>query len=179
MHVRPPLRFTEQDAWEAAEAWGFNCGPAAVCAIVGLTPAELRPQLVDFEAKRYTNPTLMWKIIERLKVRYRIRSLADNVPVLPWPRFGLARIQWEGPWTEPGVPIRARYRQTHWVGVNASNPENIGIWDINAMMNGTGWVSLADWESIVVPFILKECQPRANGKWYLTHAVEIEVPSAS
>jgi DMSO/TMAO reductase YedYZ molybdopterin-dependent catalytic subunit len=47
------------------------------------------------------------------------------------------------------------------------------------MMNGTGWVSLADWESIVVPFILKECQPRANGKWHLTHAVEIEVPSAS
>jgi hypothetical protein len=175
MATRPPLRFTEEDANEAWEAYGFNCGPAAICAICGMTPEEIRSHLGDFELKRYTNPTLMWKILENLNVRIKgIRGLADNVPKLSWPRWGLARVQWEGPWTAPGVPIKARYRQTHWIGVNSTNPSDIGIWDVNCLNNGNGWVSLSNWESIIVPAILKACHPKADGRWHLTHTVEIE-----
>jgi len=63
------LRFTEKDAIEAADEWGFNCGPAAVAAICGLSLPELRPQLVDFELKRYTNPTLMAQILKNVGAR--------------------------------------------------------------------------------------------------------------
>jgi hypothetical protein len=179
MQVRPPLRFTDQDAREAGDAWGLNCGPAAVCAIVGLTPEEIRPHLGDFELKRYTNPTLMWEILLNLNVHIKgIRGLASNVSQLPWPRWGLARVQWEGPWTKPGVPMRVRYRQTHWVGVNSSNPDNIGIWDVNCLSNGTGWVSLDEWTNSLVPWLLKQCHPKADGKWHLTHTVEIGLPDA-
>jgi len=55
--VRRRAVFGVQEANAASEAWGFNCGPGALCAVLDLTPDELRPKLGDFEAKGYTNPT--------------------------------------------------------------------------------------------------------------------------
>jgi hypothetical protein len=170
--ITPP-RFTLADADRAHSEWGCNCGPAALAAIVGLTLDEVRPHMGDFEQKGYTNPTMMLHALESVGAQFRSRGLADNVKLLDWPRYGLARIQWEGPWTNPGVPIRARYRQTHWVGAAHRNGD-IGVFDINCINNGTGWVALGEWRDIVVPYILKGCVPRANGKWHITHAIEVE-----
>lgn len=167
MRNRP--RFTPDEAQHAHDTWGMNCGPAAVAAICNLALDDLRPHLGDFEAKRYTNPTLMWSILRSVGARWALTK-----PARQWPRYGLARIQWEGPWTKPGVPARAAYRYTHWVGADASNPGNVGIWDINAMSNGSGWCSVADWAGDLVPWLLKECVPRASGGWHLTHVVEVE-----
>ena len=69
--------------------------------------------------------------------------------------------------------MAARYRHTHWIGANGRNPRNIGIWDVNCMNNGTGWVSLENWRAIAVPHILRACVPRADGVWHLTHAIEV------
>ena len=177
--------FTEKDANVAADNWGFNCGPAAVAVICGLTLPELRPNLGDFEAKRYTNPTLMAQILRNIgaKVvefgRLNWRFEMARVGRAPWPRYGLARVQWEGPWTKEGVPMAARYRATHWVGTSYANQDNIGIWDVNCLNNGTGWVGLNEWVNTLVPWLLKECHPRADGKWHLTHIVEIERPGDS
>ena len=60
-----------------------------------------------------------------------------------------------------------------WIGVDSSNPDNIMIFDVNAMSNGTGWVTLSDWENIVVPYIL-EGIPKANGRWHMKCCAEIE-----
>ena len=170
-----PTRFTLEDADRAHDEWGENCGPGAIAAVMGLTLDELRPHMGDFEQKRYTNPTLMWDVLNRLGVKWRA-SRPSPPTNAAWPNYGLARIQWEGPWTEPGVPMRARYRFTHWVGVargNAHRETNIGIFDINCMNNGSGWVALKDWSDVIVPAILK-LYPRANGRWHITHAVEIQ-----
>lgn len=172
----PRLRFTLDEADRAAEAWGFNCGPAAVAAICGLSIGELRPHLGDFEQKRYTNPTLMFQILRSLDAAWRRMPTAA---LTPWPAYGLARIQWEGPWMEPGVPIGARYRQTHWVGCCARNPDHIGIFDINCLNNGSGWVALEDWAAILVPAILKACHPRANGGWHITHSLAVDCTRAA
>jgi hypothetical protein len=174
MLTRLPVRFTEQDAADACEAWGFNCGPAAIAAICGLTPSELRPHLGDFERKRYTNPTLMFEILRRLSVRYSLEK-GSRPGVTRWPSYGLARIQWEGPWMNGSVPAAARYRHTHWVGASIAEDGQVGIFDVHCLNNGTGWVALADWRGQVVPFILRECHPRANGFWHITHALELEV----
>jgi len=176
------LNFDIEAAEVASDEWGFNCGPAAVAAICGLSLSELRPCLGDFEQKRYTNPTLMSQILRNVgaKViefgRLNWRFEMERAGRKPWPRYGLVRIQWEGPWTDAGVPIAARYRHTHWVGARYANKDNVGIWDINCLNNGTGWVGLSEWTTILVPWLLKECHPRANGKWHLTHVVEIEAP---
>jgi hypothetical protein len=154
----------EADA--AYEAWGCNCGPGAIAAITNMRLDDLRPLLGDFEAKRYTNPTLMWEILDRTGRQWRKIGKA-------WPTFGLARIQWEGPWTEPGVNPKAAYRQTHWVASWKHHERGHGIFDINMTGNGTGWASFADWEREIVPAIVQSI-PRANGKWFVTHGVEIE-----
>lgn len=161
-------RFTAEDADRAHADWGANCGPGAIAAICRLTLDELRPHLGDFERKRYTNPTLMWEILDRLKVRWTLKK----PPV--WPDYGLVRIQWHGPWMREGVPLRARYRHTHWVGAARNGLGEIGVFDINAIGNGSGWASLQNWTSILVPWLLEECVPRADGVWSITHAVEVD-----
>ncbi len=168
-----PLQFTPEDFGAAAEQWGANCGPGAIAAMLGLSMHQLRPYMGDFERKRYTNPTLMWETLKRLGCGWHLVK-----PPTAWPRYGLVRVQWEGPWTKPGVPMRARYRHTHWVGAIAGNPQNIGIFDVNALGNGSGWCSLADWGDVIVPWLLKECVPRADGAWHLTHVVEIDFQQA-
>ena len=160
-------RFTIDDANRAQAEWGANCGPGSIAAVLGLTLDELRPHLGDFEQKRYTNPTLMWDILKRLGVSWRVVRGAQT-----WPAFGLARVQWEGPWTAPGVPMRVRYRYSHWVGA-ATIEGAVRVFDLNCMCVG-GWVSLEEWRGSVVPWLLKELYPKADGKWHLTHVVEVE-----
>ena len=166
MAMPPRTRFTLEDADTATEEWGANCGPGAVAAIMNMTLEEVRPifAAAGFEAKHYTNPTMMWAVLASLPCIWR-KAEKD------WPRHGLVRIQWEGPWTEQGVPIRARYRHTHWV-CGAQGSSSHGVFDINAINNGSGWVSREDWASQLVPWIVSEI-PRANGKWHITHSIEI------
>ena len=159
-------RFTMEDGERAADEWGANCGPGALAAIMGMTLDEVRPHMGDFESKHYTNPSLMNAALRSINRPWRKIGAA-------WPNYGLVRIQWEGPWTKPGVPMRARYRHTHWIGAETGR-SGIGVFDINCMNNGTGWCSLEDWSAVIVPHILQVCVPRASGKWHVTHAIEVE-----
>lgn len=161
------LRFTVDDAQRASQEWGANCGPGAIAAIMDMTLDEVRPHLGDFEKRRYTNPTLMHETLDRIGRRYFYLK-----PPLRWPQYGLARIQWHGPWMQPGVPIGARYRKTHWVASWCTPSRGIGIFDINAMESG-GWISLENWAGVIVPWLLKEAVPRADGQWSITHAIEV------
>lgn len=169
------LRFNLDDAEKAADEWGFNCGPAALCAVLGLTPEEVRPHMGDFERKRYTNPTLMFQALRSLNVRVSkvFQCLGANRPgAIIWPKFGLVRIQWGGPWTKPGVPVRARYRHTHWIAVSGSLAKPSMAFDVNAMCVG-GWLGWGEWRDRLVPWLLNECEPKASGEWWATHCLEI------
>lgn len=164
------VRFTLN---EAQSAWDgkFNCGPAAICAVLDLTPTELQPLMPGFAEKGYTNPTLMIETLERFKARGRriYRSDEPNA-VFPKLQLGVVRVQWGGPWTKPGVPMRVRYRQTHWVAARKDSTE---IFDINAMCVG-GWMPFTEWASQLVPWLIRECYPKADGTWWPTHALEVE-----
>lgn len=161
-----PIRFSLADVEAANDAWGCNCGPGAVAAILGMTLDEIRPHLGDFERKGYTNPTLMWSILRSAGAASFIQNRT-----MDWPSYGLARVQWDGPWTKPGVPLAARYRHTHWVGARYEGAET-EIFDINAMSEG-GWISFALWRDSLVPWLLGECEPKATGGWWITHSVEV------
>lgn len=165
------VKFTALEAGDANDAWGFNCGPAAVAAVTGMTLDALRPHLGGFELKHYTNPTLMWEILKNLGVEFSKTTFPGAECITPrsehWPKYGLARIQWEGPWTKPGVPIQARYRQTHWIGVSGGY-----VFDINAMEVG-GWIPRKQWTESLVPWLLENYYPKADGNWHITHSVEV------
>jgi hypothetical protein len=157
--------FTRDDFDRANAEWGANCGPGAVAAIMGMTLDEVRPHMGDFERKHYTNPSLMNAVLRSIGRPWRKIGAV-------WPSYGLVRVQWEGPWTAPGVPMRARYRYTHWIGCYVGYA-SVGIFDINAMANGTGWCSRDDWAESIVPYILKQ-YPRASGAWHITHGIEVD-----
>jgi len=169
------LRFNLADMERASYDWGCNCGPSALAAVTGRTLDEIRPLMGDFEKKHYTNPTLMFDSLKRTGAAWwKIEGI---------PTHGLLRIQWEGPWTDPGVPIRARYRHTHWIGIQQHERMGIqypgkispgaGIFDCNAMNSG-GWIAFRDWAGTLVPWLLKECVPRANGGWHITHRLQVD-----
>jgi hypothetical protein len=163
-------KFTLADAIRANEEWGCNCGPGALAAIMGMTLDEVRPHIPGFDTRRYTNPSMMNGALANIGRPWRKAGAV-------WPAYGLVRLQWEGPWTEPGVPMAARYRYTHWVGSWISPERGHGIFDINCMNNGTGWALRADWEREIVPAITAQYKS-ASGAWHVTHALSIERGSA-
>lgn len=169
------VRFTIDDAIAAGKAWRFNCGPGALCAVLDKTPNEIRPLLGDFESKGYTNPTLMFDILKAQDVKHRLVFRSDNPgPLDTFPTLGLMRVQWGGPWTKPGVPMRVRYRETHWVAVRTMlHPlYPLQIFDINAICVG-GWIGWIEWANQLVPWLIKQCSPKASGEWWATHVIEI------
>lgn len=158
------IAFNVDDAQSAAAEWGFNCGPAAICAITGMTPSEVRPFLGDFESKRYTNPGLMFEILRGMGVSFK------TAPLDWFPKWGLARVQWGGPWMQPAVPVRARYRHTHWVASRWLGDKTM-IYDVNCTC--VGWVPSEEWTDQVVPWLLKQVEPQNDGTWSLTHCLEV------
>lgn len=171
MIARRPIRFSVDDVQAAADAWRFNCGPGALCALLNMTPTEIRPHMGDFERKGYTNPTLMRQILDGLRVRYRWEVVPIQYPRCNlWLDNSLIRVQWAGPWTERGRPMVARYRHTHWIACRHNSTPEAEVFDINAMCAG-GWLPLTEWRDELVPWLLKECEPEADGRWWQTHRV--------
>ena len=164
--ARPALRFGLLEAEAASNEWGFNCGPGALCAVLGVTPEELRPKMGAFEEMGFTNPTLMAYVLRQHGVGYRETYRSDS-PGRCSLNFGLMRVQWAGPWCRSGVPMSARYRKTHWVAVAGEE-----VFDINAISVG-GWITRQLWESRLVPWLIREAVPRASGEWWPTHGWEL------
>jgi hypothetical protein len=159
-----------QDADRAYDEWGMNCGPGAVAAVLGLTLEEVRPHMRDFEKKHYTNPDMMKSVLTDLGVSWLNSKPVDGHSLAS---YGLVRIQWEGPWTASGAHWTARQRHTHWIGSYLRQDNDVGVFDINCIGNGSGWASFKDWTEIVIPHILSTCEPEADGNWHSTHILEI------
>lgn len=178
-HVLPPgaptLAFDVHETNACADRWSFNCGPAALCAVTGKTPEQIRPHLGDFERKGYTNPTLMIGALKSIGIKHRDLMKLYPRGVQRWPAFGLVRVQWGGPWMRDGVPMAARYRHTHWVAAAGDVIEPERVFDVNAMCVG-GWLPFAEWRDQLVPWLIKECEPKSDGTWSVTHSLEVEAP---
>jgi hypothetical protein len=165
--VKPETKFNWDDANIAAKEWGANCGPGAIAAVLNKTLDEIRPRLGDFERKHYTNPMLMYQILRNLAPAWG--TFKSGM----WPYNGLVRVQWEGPWTEPGVPLRKRYRHTHWIASRWDDSE-IYIFDINCIC--VGWIPVKEWTDQVVPWLVKGLEPLAYGTWHPTHKLWVAFP---
>ena len=175
-------RFTLADLDRANADWQCSCGPAALAAICGMTLDEVKPHFQP-AFPGWTTPTRMLEALRRSGRIWRqraIRDVATGNP--PWPRHGLARIQWEGPWTQPGASPRWAYTHTHWVGAGplyTAEGEPIAgetcVWDVNQLggVAMDGWAPLAWWAARTAPRLTRDI-PRATGGWHITHAIEVE-----
>ena len=154
--IPPALAFSDTDAHLAYQAWGCNCGPAALAACLGLTPEDVRPHFAGFRG--FVSPTEMRRAVE--SAGYRV------VPTDRTPAHGLCRVQWGGPWLLPGVPVRARYRYTHWIATKTLGAT--WVYDINA----GSWIASREWERRIVPMLTREIK-RADGSYSLVERWEV------
>lgn len=167
----------------AAEEWGFNCGPGALCAIAGKSPADVRGVVPNFEQRGYTSPTMMLAALGSLQIpvrsafQERAGVLRDEVRRPRFPSFGLVRVQWDGSWCNAGVPVPARYRRTHWVAYSGDplTPDDAWVFDVNAMCCG-GWIGYREWSQRLVPWLIGECVRGGTGGWWPTHCWEVPLP---
>lgn len=168
--LTPAVSFTIDEAEQLYDECRFNCGPSALCAITGKRPDEILQALPQFRQRGYTNPKMMATALRSFGIDWQV-LLADEISVLSrdisMPTFGLVRVQWDGPWAKPGVPIRARYRHTHWIAINDDR-----IFDINCMCVG-GWVAASEWKDQVVPWLLAQLEKKSNGNWWPTHCWQL------
>lgn len=155
--------FAPPDADAAHEEWGANCGPAALAAVLGLTLAQIRPHLGDFEQRRYMNPTHLRAALDSVGVRYVVDSGASPRR----PKKGLLFIQWGGPWLKPGVPVGVAYRHTHSIAVNGDL-----VYDVNAE---EGWISRREWEhpTLGLAAWLMEHNKRCDGTWRVRTSIAL------
>ena len=164
------LAFTPAEADDAYDAWRFNCGPGALCAVTGAKPEDALRVLPQFKERGYTNPKMMRAGLKALGRSWTepLSEESENrlLDLAELPAFGLVRVQWGGRWTNPGVPIRARYRHTHWAAVDGQQ-----VFDINAVHFG-GWVPVKEWAEQLIPWLMRECAPKATG-WWITHSWEV------
>ncbi len=163
----PTYTFTEEEARTAHNEWGCNCGPSALAFALQVSLDTVRPLLSGFDAKKYTNPTMMKRALEIKGRRFSnvrppsIDRMFDEHEFQG--RLALVRIQWTGPWTAPDVRNqRWSYRQTHWITTWTERSVPL-IFDCNG-----GIQDLNSWEQKIVPLLTGAIE-RADGGWYPTH----------
>jgi len=164
----PLYPYDEKEARLAWEQWGCNCGPSALATMLGLKLDDVHHHIPYFDERRYTSPTMMKDALVSLGVKFTPKVTLPGSKLFTI--YGLCRIQWEGPWTKPGVNPKWAYRQTHWVGAMLWEAWNeTYIFDVNS-----GWSDAKNWASETVPLLTKET-PRATGDWFVTHRWELHL----
>lgn len=160
--------FTLSDLLHAQNTWGCNCGPAALAFALQRRLDVARRAIPDFETRRYTSPTMMKKALAAIGVTHE--SLDRHHPAILRDMFdaapALVRIQWTGPWTEPGANPWWAYRKTHWIATWLAG-DQLHVFDCNS-----GIVDFARWKREVVPH-LTALYPKADGGFFPTHVWRI------
>lgn len=170
----PDLKLTVENVQAAADAWDFNCGPGALCAVLGLTPDEARPHIEasGFAAKGFMTPTMIVQALKAAGAVFEQRSVVRSFGKLPSLENGLVRIQWGGPWMAPGVHYAAAYKATHWVAVRRREGSELpDVFDVNGTC--AGWMPHIQWADKLVPWLLAQLQPRWDGTFWPTHGIEV------
>jgi hypothetical protein len=168
--------YTPPDVEQAILAWDANCGPAALAAILRQPLAAVRSLLAGFPRRGYMNPTQM---LAALELAHCTVSHVQRGVGQPWPSYGLGFVQWHGPWMDPGRPVAAAYRRTHWIGLAETSTYgrmvyDINCWDINDQRGD--WVPVAWWEQEIVPMITAEIS-RATCDWHLRWTCAVSLPT--
>ena len=151
------------DVTAAYETWQASCGPAALAAVLHRPLAQVRHLLAGYDQRGYMNPTHMQLALGGARCWWqKLRPGEDG------PSYGLAFVQWLGPWCDKGVPVAAAYRKTHWVGMALCEDTGLMLYDINAcseMSHDGAWVPWRWWHEEVRPEITKTIKAATGGSY--------------
>jgi len=171
----PPTAFDIEDATRLCRSVGANCGPGALAGVTGISLDAAVAILPGFVSKGYTTETMLRCGLDRLGLRWTAPSIAFDdygIQRCGWPRYGLARVQWDGPWMRH-ARVFDRLPHSHWIGVAARRDGDVRIFDHNAIAVG-GWIPLQEWDHGLRPWLLQAAEPLASGRWWLADICEID-----
>lgn len=164
----PPL-YQPPDVDEANKLWRACCGHAALAAVLRCPVMHLRRAFPWCPKEPWTSPSRLRMALEHLGVNHRI-----GLDWSPLPEYGLAFVQFTGPWMKESVA--RQYARTHVIGV-ASRGGHRFFYDVNAIGGVGGWETESDWECTIAP-ILADGVPDGDEKWQMRRGIEIlAVPS--
>ncbi len=133
----PALHYMAEDSEAASRAWKATCGPHAIAAACGLTLERVRTAIPQ-PYKGWMSPTMVEGTLQNL------RRVVDLRKGLKTPDLcnGINRIQWEGPWLNPGVPANVAYHHTHWVA-------HFDGWVLCAAYEPSQWITTDMWRHLL------------------------------
>jgi len=162
--------FDRQASLTAYDAWGANCGPHSLAFALQRHIDHVRGVIPGFEEKRFTNPTMMQQALNALNVPnvlIRCPPGSGAVPAMFADQPAIVRVQWTGPWTQPGASPAWGYRMTHYI-VSWKDEGDDLVFDCNC-----GVVPLAEWVRDTVPDLVRLFD-RADGGWFPTHIWQVK-----
>lgn len=147
-----PLPYTRAESDEARKAWGANCGPHALAAALGKSLDDARLCLPGFRG--WTNPTMMGAALRACGAVFRLTKNLRTAQLCD----GINRLQWEGPWLNPGVPARVAYQHTHWIA-------HFDGWVLCTAVNPYQWERREVWSAWLA---------NEGERWHVTHHYALE-----
>lgn len=124
----PSYPSAPHDVHVARAAFGANCGPAALAAILSLGVCDVMQLFPQFPERPTTAPRQMRRALEVCGLH--VKNIEE------FPKFGLALVAAEGPWSRWKRATGWTLRYTHWVAVRGQE-----VYDINE----AGWSSMESW----------------------------------
>lgn len=166
----PPLSFNSIDLLQAHDAWGCNCGPAALAAVWKLPLDHVRKAVPGFSERGYMNQLDMQAALARLRLRVTREHADGGTQHDVWPTHGLCLVQFSGPWcTSDKASTKWQLLHTHWVASKFDQTAGQRwVFDVNAM----GWLPMARWVNEIVPLLIAAHNER-DGNYWLRHSWEI------
>lgn len=161
--------FTAPELAEARRTWGCNCGPAALAHFARCRLEEARDAIPGFADKRYTSPSMMQAGLVNLAMPWNDVGASASLFIMHRP--ALVRVQFTGPWTQPGANPKWAYRHTHWIVTWRDDERGPMVFDVNCLV-----APYEGWRRDVVPELIKSI-PRADG-WQPTHVWRLDATPA-
>ena len=152
----PPLLYTEADSETAHRNWKATCGPHALAAACGVSLSRVHAVISRLGSyKGWMSPTQIERALLELRKRFGVTTGLKTQALCN----GINRIQWEGPWLNPGVPPRVAYRHTHWVA-------HYNGWVLCTACLPAEWIPVDEWRR----FHLEDKPPTP---FHITHHYEL------
>lgn len=159
MQPPPKLPYTQAESLAAYRDWKATCGHHSIAAACGVSLDQVKavcPKLCG-----WMSPTMISQTLFNLGFNSRKYPVPKRMNTPPGHMVCIMRIQWDGPWCNPGVPAKAAYLHTHYVAVLA------GGWVVCTATDGNTPTPWARWVDAVTSEALESV--RGCTGWYSTH----------
>lgn len=167
-----------------ANRWA-SCGPASLSALLGRPLADVRHAFPgQTDGRTWTNLAAMQRALTLLGVGHGTERSPGILMPASAPSFGLAMVQFCGPWDDMPIGHPAQLQRSHWIAMKPHptlGAEAPLVFDINAIdgfppMSLGWWQPQECWDALIRPELARSYGKKATGAWWLRAVIEVTAP---